>query len=88
MLMAVCPHSQVVDWAAAVVDAKFATLVHSAESHDVLREINALLLQQQELCEQMTGISGLLGRLMEGQPLPRSHAEIGAYSIEILDLSP
>jgi len=78
--------AQILDWTCAVIDAKFATLIHSIESHELIREINGLLQQQHELCEQMMGMAGLLGRFMDGKALPRSHAEIGPYSIEVLEL--
>eukprot|EP00038_Savillea_parva_P005301 m.150871 g.150871 ORF g.150871 m.150871 type:complete len:460 (-) comp11689_c1_seq3:344-1723(-) len=79
--------AQVLDWIAAIVDAKFSTLIHSIETHQLIREINDLLQEEHEVCEQMMGMSGLLERFINGKALPRSHAEIGPYSIELLNLS-
>lgn len=78
--------SQIVDWVGFVVDAKFAALISGTDSHDLLREINAMVLVQNELCEKMKDIPGTKLQFISKRALPKSHAAVGAYSIELLSL--
>ena len=78
--------SQIVDWVGYVVDAKFTALVSSADSHELLREINAMILVQNELCERMKDIPGTKIQFITRKSMPKSHGAIGAYSIEVLTI--
>eukprot|EP00041_Stephanoeca_diplocostata_P020368 m.453836 g.453836 ORF g.453836 m.453836 type:complete len:773 (-) comp21557_c0_seq1:90-2408(-) len=78
--------AQILDWLCTVVDAKFATLIHSSETHDSIKRISALLMNHAEECDSMKGVRGLISHILEKKPIARPHAEIGPYSIEIVTL--
>lgn len=52
--------AQTVEWISNVIDAHFTSLILSAETHSLLRSINDIMINHNEVCEQMKGIQGIM----------------------------
>ena len=78
--------AQVVMWLGFVIDSLFTVLVLAEESHALLDAINDIVLGHTELCKQFRDQLGLLPYFFARKQLPGSHAEIGPYTIEYVDL--
>lgn len=78
--------AQVVMWLGFVIDSLFTVLVLAEESHTLLDAINDIIIGHTELCKQFRDQLGLLPYFFARKQLPGSHAEIGPYTIEYIEL--
>jgi len=76
-------HAQILDWTSVILDAHFTQLVLTKEMHPLLKELQSIISEEVDMCDNIETIPGRIIQMRGQKALPTKKME--TYCIEVID---